>query len=92
MRLIDPTIPAKEGQSIRAPALGSLEGRTIGLLWNHKQNGDRLLTETAARLQSRFGGKVLPMAAKNNASAPAPAELLTNLSPECDYLITAAGD
>ncbi len=92
MRLIDPTIPAKEGQSIRAPALGSLEGRTIGLLWNHKQNGDRLLTETAARLQSRFGGQVLPLASKNNASAPAPAELLTNLSPECDYLITAAGD
>ena len=92
MRLIDPTIPAKEGQSIRAPALGSLEGRTIGLLWNHKQNGDRLLTETATRLQSRFGGQVLPLASKNNASAPAPAELLTNLSPECDYLITAAGD
>ena len=92
MRLIDPTIPAKEGQSIRAPALGSLEGRTIGLLWNHKQNGDRLLTETAARLQARFGGQVLPLASKNNASAPAPAELLTNLSPECDYLITAAGD
>ena len=92
MRLIDPTIPAKEGQSIRAPALGSLEGRTIGLLWNHKQNGDRLLTETAARLQSRFGGQVLSLASKNNASAPAPAELLTNLSPECDYLITAAGD
>ena len=92
MRLIDPTIPAKEGQSIRAPALGSLEGRTIGLLWNHKQNGDRLLTETAARLQARFGGQILPLASKNNASAPAPAELLTNLSPECDYLITAAGD
>ena len=92
MRLIDPTIPAKEGQSIRAPALGSLEGRTIGLLWNHKQNGDRLLTETAARLQARFGGQVLPLASKNNASAPAPAEVLTNLSPECDYLITAAGD
>ena len=92
MRLIDPTIPAKEGQSIRAPALGSLEGRTIGLLWNHKHNGDRLLTETAARLQARFGGQILPLASKNNASAPAPAELLTDLSPECDYLITAAGD
>ena len=92
MRLVDPTVAAKEGLAVRAPALASLEGRTIGLLWNHKQNGDALLTETAARLQARFGGKVLPIATKNNASAPALAELLTNLSPECDYLITAAGD
>ena len=88
MRLVDPTVPAKEGLSVRAPALASLGGRTIGLLWNH----DRLLLETADRLQARFGGKVLPVATKNNASAPAPGELLTNLSPECDYLITAAGD
>ena len=58
MRLVDPTVPAKEGLSVRAPALESLEGRTIGLLWNHKLNGDRLLTETARRLQARFGGKV----------------------------------
>ena len=92
MRLVDPTVPAKDGRAVRAPALASLEGRTIGLLWNQKANGDHLLMETADRLQSRFGGKVLPMAAKGNASAPAPAELLTNLSPECDYLITAAGD
>lgn len=92
MRLVDPTVPAKEGLAVRAPALARLEGRTIGLLWNHKQNGDVLLTETAGRLQARFGGKVLPMATKSNASAPAPTELLTNLTPECDYLLTAAGD
>ena len=92
MRLVDPTVPAKEGRATRAPALASLEGRTIGLLWNHKLNGDRLLVETSSRLLARFGGRVLPMAAKDNASAPAPAQLLTNLSPECDYLITAAGD
>ena len=92
MKLVDPTVPAKDRDSTRAPALASLEGLTIGLLWNRKLNADRLLEETAGLLQSRFGGKVLPIAVKNNASAPAPAELLTNLSPECDYLITAAGD
>lgn len=92
MRLVDPTVPAKEPDCRRAPALASLDGLTIGLLSNRKLNADRLLTETADLLRTRFGGTVLPMAAKNNASAPAPAELLTNLSPECDYLITAAGD
>ncbi len=92
MKLIDPTVPAKTPPSRRAPPLASLEGLTIGLLWNRKANADKLLTETAALLQSRFGGKVLPMAHKINASAPAPGEILTNLAPECDYLLTAAGD
>jgi len=92
MKLVDPTVPAKIQTSKRAPALSSLEGKTIGLLWNHKVNGDKLLNETAALLQSQFGGKILPMVTKRNAGAPAPAELLTNLAPECDYIITASGD
>jgi hypothetical protein len=92
MKLVDPTVPAKAHEAKRAPAFTSLEGLTIGLLWNHKAKGDLLLEQTAALLQSRFGGKILPMEKKKNASAPAPADLLTNLSPECDYLITASGD
>jgi hypothetical protein len=92
MKLVDPTVPANIQTSKRAPALASLEGKTIGLLWNHKVNGDKLLNETAALLQSQFGGKVLPIVTKRNAGAPAPTELLTNLAPECDYIITASGD
>jgi hypothetical protein len=92
MKLVDPTVTANLQPSRRAPALASLEGCTIGLLWNTKANGDHLLTGVATLLQSRFGGKVLPIEIKRNASAPAPADMLTNLSPECDYLITASGD
>ncbi len=92
MKLIDPTVVANTMACVRAPVLPSLEGLTIGLLWNHKAKGDILLTETAALLQKRFGGRVLPMVTKGNPSAPAPADMLTNLTPECDYLITAAGD
>jgi len=92
MQLMDPTVPNARPNNRRADALQSLEGLTIGLLSNGKLNADRLLSYTAEYLRSRYGGTVLPIARKNNASAPAPAELLTQLSPECDYLITAAGD
>ena len=92
MQLLDPTVPGTQPDNRRAPALTNLEGCTIGLLSNGKLNADKLLTQTAEMLAARYGGKVLPIQHKNNASAPAPAELLTNLAPECDYLLTAAGD
>ena len=92
MKLVDPTVAAPVRESKRAPALTSLDGLTVGLLSNGKLNADALLTETAAILTARFGGNVLPMAAKNSAGAPAPADVLKKLSAECDYLITASGD
>ena len=92
MELIDPTVAAPVRESRRAPALASLDGLTIGLLTNGKLNADALLEETAVMLQTRFGGKVLPMVAKGSAGAPAPADTLKKLSVECDYLITASGD
>ena len=92
MELVDPTVAAPARQSRRAPALASLDGLTIGLLTNGKLNADALLEETAAILQNRFGGDVLPMVAKASAGAPAPADTLKKLSLECDYLITASGD
>lgn len=92
MKLVDPTVAAPARQSRRAPALASLDGLTIGLLTNGKLKADALLAETAAMLQTRFGGHVLPMGAKDSAGAPAPADTLKNLSVECDYLITASGD
>jgi hypothetical protein len=92
MKLVDPTVFSPDTHNERAPALADLSGCTIGLLSNGKLNADLLLEETAAELVRRFGGRVLPMAYKKNPSAPAPGELLTGLSPECDYLLTAAGD
>ncbi len=92
MQLIDPTVTTSAEALARAPALTTLENCTIGILSNGKLNADNLLVATARQLQERFGGKILDIVYKNNPSAPAPGETLTNLSPECDYLLTATGD
>ncbi|HIG43159.1 MAG: hypothetical protein ABGY96_15875 [bacterium] len=92
MKLVDPTVTSSQVNNRRAPALTTLQGKTIGLLSNRKLNADLLLQETAACLIRRHGGRALSMAHKANPSAPAPADKLTDLSPECDYLLTATGD
>ena len=92
MQLVDPT-SSDPGQShSRAPALSSLEGKTIGLLSNSKLNADVLLKETAALFQMEYRCDIRNVRFKRNASAPAPSETIDNLVSECDFLITAAGD
>lgn len=92
MQLLDPTNTSATLEKSRAPALASLDGLTIGLLSNGKVNADHLITMTAQKLVERHGGKYLKVVYKPHGSEIAPDGMLTNLSPECDYLITAAGD
>ncbi len=92
MIIVDPTVTNTEQNNTRAPAVAMLKGKTIGVLSNRKLNADLLLRETALRLVTRHGGKVLPMKHKLNPSAPSPGNTLTDLSSQCDYLLTAIGD
>ena len=92
MIIVDPTVTSADQNNVRAPAINTLKGKTIGVLSNRKLNADLLLQETALCLVSRHGGKALPMTHKLNPSAPSPYGTLAGLSPQCDYLLTAIGD
>ena len=58
MQLVDPTSNDPGQSHARAPALSSLEGKTIGLLSNSKLNADVLLKETAALFQAEYRCKI----------------------------------
>lgn len=92
MELMDPTVPGQQVARKRAPAFADLGGLTIGLLSNGKVNADHLIQATANRLIAKYRGSTLKIVYKHHASEPASTELLTNLSHEADYIITAAGD
>ena len=92
MQIYDPTVPVPERNHARAPALDSLEGKTIGVLENGKLNAANILGETAALFEARHGCKIVPLYSKNNASAPAPPETLARITKEVDLLITGIGD
>jgi len=92
MQLYDPTVPGPERHYARAPALASLEGRTVGILQNGKLNAEEMLRETAALFAERHGCTIVPMFAKTNASAPAPADTLQTAAGDVDLLITGLGD
>lgn len=92
MQIYDPTVPGPERHAVRAGALASLEGKTIGLLENGKLNAENLLRESAQVFAARHGCTIHPIYSKANASAPAPAETLAAAAGNVDFLITGLGD
>lgn len=92
MQLYDPTSSGPERHLLRAPALASLDGKTIGILENNKLNAEAMLSEIAALFERRHGCTIRPVYRKTNASAPAPAETLARAVAEVDFLITGLGD
>jgi len=92
MRLYDPTASGPQRTLHRAPALASLEGRTMGVLENGKLNAVEMLREVAALFEARHGCTLRAIYSKANASAPAPAGALAQAAAEVDFLITGLGD
>lgn len=92
MQIYDPTVKGPERHAIRAGALASLDGKTIGILENGKINAVNMLRETALVFEARHNCKIQPIYSKANASAPAPAETLAGAAASVDFLITGLGD
>lgn len=92
MQLYDPTVAGPERNHVRAPALTTLEGKTVGLLENGKLNAAPMMEEIGALFAARHGCTVVPLYSKRNASAPAPAETLQTAAGAVDLLITGLGD
>ena len=92
MQLYAPTSTTPRRKAVRAPALARLDGARIGILENGKLNAEEMLNEVAQLFVQRHGCTVVKLASKKNASAPAPANTLTTVAPEVDFLITGLGD
>ena len=92
MQLYSPLSTTPRRKAARAPALAAIDGMRIGILENGKLNAEEMLNEVAQLFVQRHGCTVVKLASKKNASAPAPADTLSRVAPEVDFLITGLGD
>jgi hypothetical protein len=80
-------------QSMAVPSLPrEWNGRTVGFLDNTKSNFDRLTSGIGDLLRERYGVKAVIRRRKANASTPASAELIAELSKECDIVFAGSAD
>lgn len=92
IRVLSPVGPVVT-EPIRVPAPpGDLQGRTVGFLDNTKANFDRLAAEVGELLRQRHGVAAVVHRRKANASTPAPAEMIAELSKTCDLVFAGSAD
>lgn len=93
--IMDPTgqskSEARSGLKL-APRRADLTGVSVGLLENGKQNARLFLEQVADVLRQRYGAGDVSMRRKEVFSAPAPPELVDEISAECDVVVTGVGD
>ena len=91
LKVLDPRSSA-EGEAARLAApLASLDGALVGLLDNAKIGTARFYDHLEALLRTRFGVREVMRRRKPDASRPAPAELLGELS-AADAIVSGIGD
>ena len=93
--ILDPTgatVTATRPRPARAPRRQNLRGATVGLLVNTKQNAAPFLDEVGRLLVAEHGAAGTLARTKINFAAPAPEELIKELTASCDVIITGIGD
>lgn len=91
IRVLDPRQPA-EGDALRlAPALPSLKGAVVGFIDNAKIGTARFYDHLEDVLRRKYGVREFIRRRKPDATRPAPAEILAQVS-GADAIISGIGD
>lgn len=92
--ILDPTgaTTTARPRARRAPRRKDLNGATIGLLVNTKQNAAPFLDEIGRLLISQYGASKAIARTKVNFAQPAPEALIKELQASCDVIVTGIGD
>ena len=92
IEVLDPTAEAIPEHAVVSPRPGSLDGVTLGLLANGKQNSPELLEMVYDVLADSYEFKGVVARNKGDSSRPCPDDILQELVERCDAVITASGD
>jgi hypothetical protein len=86
-----PTAPQKKGVHGLAPRPDSLNGKTVGLLFNAKVNGDVYLERVREVFQDKYRDVKFVYRSKPTASKPMEPEVFEDMR-RCHVVVNAFGD
>lgn len=90
--VFDPRGRVEAERVAASPRVAALDSLRLGVLDNTKWNGNKLLRESAAQLDQRFGFAVVNYYRKESFSKAADPALIAQIAAENDIVLTAIGD
>jgi hypothetical protein len=92
LTVLNPTAGPARGTSGVAPRLATLDGKTLGVIWNGRAYGDRILSEVLDLLKQRYRVKDVVFREKPFLGNIAPEPILAEIAARADAAITGVGD
>jgi hypothetical protein len=92
LKVLNPTTGPTHGRRGVAPRLDSLDGRTIGVIWNGRAFGDRILSEVLDILKQRHPIREVVFREKPFLGNIAPEPILAEMAARAHAVITGVGD
>ena len=89
---LNPTAGPARGTSGIAPRPASLDGKTVGVIWNGRAYGDRLILEALDILKQRHHVKDVLFREKPFLGNIAPEPILAEMAAKADVVIAGVGD
>jgi hypothetical protein len=92
IELLDPTLEAPPRPLTYAARPAELAGKRVALIENTKFNSDTLLLRIGDILVREYGAAEAKLYHKRNASVPAHAEIIQDITRTCDVVVAGIGD
>lgn len=89
---LDPRQGPSTGAVVPANRLTSLTGKRIGILWNNRPSGDKLLQQLAAFLHQKYEFSEIYFTKKTFIGNAAPQEIIDDVASRVDVAIVGVGD
>lgn len=92
LKVLNPTAGPARGTGGIAPRPANLDGKTIGVIWNGRAYGDRILQEAVDILKQRHQVRDVLFREKPFLGNIAPEPILAELAAKAHVIITGVGD
>ena len=89
---LDPRQGPATGAVVPAHRLSSLTGKRLGILWNNRPSGDKLLKQVAESLHQKYEFSEIYFTKKTFIGNAAPQEVIDDVASRVDVAIVGVGD
>jgi len=92
LEIFNPTAGPATGKVIMAPRTETLDGQTLGVIWNGRPYGDRVINAVVDMLRQKYSFETVVFRKKPYIGNLAPLEIREEIIKSCDAVITGVGD